>query len=579
MSNPNPLEDFRVFLTLVWEHLGLPPPTQRQLEIAHYLQHGPRRSIIQAFRGVGKSWITSAFVVWCLLLNPTLNIVVVSASKSRSDDFSTFTMRLIQDMPILRSLQPRGDQRNSKISFDVGPAPASHQPSVKSFGITGMMTGSRADLIIADDIETPLNSATQAQRDKLYELVKEFDAILKPNGSIKYLGTPQNELSLYAELTNRGYQTLIWPARFPNAAWMKANGPRLAPRLAREFEEHPELSGSPTDAGRFDDEDLIERELSYGKSGFALQFMLDTSLSDAEKFPLRCSDLIVMPFPGNNLFPEQINWSSDPDRAWPDLQCVGLRGDRFYRPYGDPGNLKAPTGSMMFIDPSGRGKDETSIAVVKFLNGNLFWTVSKGYRDGYSLPVLSDIAKVAKDEEVNLIKIEKNFGDGMFAQLLRPVLDTQGVNVTIEDVHANIQKEKRIIDTLEPVMNSHRLIVDKALIANDLDSTKDLPADEALKYMVFYQMTRITRERGALQRDDRLDALAGAVQHWVEFMSMDDERAVALEKRKLFEAELKLFTAQAKKQPGVMSRRITGDNARSFFDNPNSISSMIPGSR
>ena len=65
-------KDFRYFLTAVWTHLNLPAPTRAQLCIAEYLQHGPKRLQIQAFRGVGKSWITAAFVLWTLFNNPCL---------------------------------------------------------------------------------------------------------------------------------------------------------------------------------------------------------------------------------------------------------------------------------------------------------------------------------------------------------------------------------------------------------------------------------------------------------------------------------------------------------------------------
>ena len=157
------LKDFRNFLFLVWKHLNLPKPTPVQDDIAQYLQDGPRRIVIQAFRGVGKSWITSAFVCHQLLLNPRLNFLVVSASKTRSDDFSTFTLRLISEMPILQHLKPHEDQRSSKISFDVGPAPAAHAPSVKSVGITGQLTGSRADIIIADDVESALLASPESK--------------------------------------------------------------------------------------------------------------------------------------------------------------------------------------------------------------------------------------------------------------------------------------------------------------------------------------------------------------------------------------------------------------------------------
>ena len=202
----NQLQDFRNFLYIAWKHLNLPDPTPIQYDIAEYIQNGPKRRVVQAFRGVGKSWITSAYVCHQLLLDPSKNILVVSASKQRSDDFSTFTLRLINEMPILRHLKPLESQRNSKIAFDVGPAPASHAPSVVSKGITSQITGSRADLIVADDVESLNNSATQTMRDKLSEGIKEFDAVLKPDGNIVFLGTPQTESSIYAALPERGFK-------------------------------------------------------------------------------------------------------------------------------------------------------------------------------------------------------------------------------------------------------------------------------------------------------------------------------------------------------------------------------------
>ena len=97
------LKDFRNFLFVVWKHLNLPDPTPIQYDIADYMQHGPKRSVVEAFRGVGKSWICSAYVVHQLLLDPSKNFLVVSASKTRSDDFSTFTLRIIREIPMLNS--------------------------------------------------------------------------------------------------------------------------------------------------------------------------------------------------------------------------------------------------------------------------------------------------------------------------------------------------------------------------------------------------------------------------------------------------------------------------------------------
>jgi hypothetical protein len=540
----DPLGDFRVFLYLVWKFLGLPDPTPVQYDIAQYLQRiyhrkGPRRAIIQAFRGVGKTWITVAFVCWALYCNPQLKILVVSASKLHADNFTTFAMRLILELPELQHLKPTDDQRNSKVSFDVAQAQADHSPSVKSVGITGQLTGSRADIIVVDDVEVPNNSATQVMRDKLAESVKEFDAILKPDGIVIYLGTPQTEMSLYNVLTERGYAIRIWPARYPEPELVSFYGQRLAPKIIKALDENPKLSGKPTDPKRFSDFDLLEREASYGRSGFQLQFMLNTRLSDAERYPLKLHDLVVMDC-NPEMAPEKVIWCNGVPQIINELPCVGLGDDRYYSPMALVGSWVPYTGSVMAIDPAGRGKDETAYAVVKILNSQLFLLESGGFSGGYSEDTLEKLAQIAKRQQVNRVLIEANFGDGMFEQLLKPFL-TRIYPVTTEEVKHSIQKEKRIIDTLEPVMNQHRLIVDRKLIERDYKSTQHLPSEQALKYQLFYQMSRITRERGALAQDDRLDALAIAVGYWVEAMARDVDKAMSDEKERRLKEALENF--------------------------------------
>jgi hypothetical protein len=520
----DPLTDFRKFLFVVWDHLNLPKPTDVQYDIAKYVQHGPKRSIIEAFRGVGKSWITSAYVVWLLYMNPQLNILVVSASKTRSDDFTTFTLRLLKEIPVLAHLIPSEDQRQSRISFDVGPAAASHAPSVKSVGVTGQLAGSRADVLIADDIEVPNNSATQGMRDKLSEAVKEFDAILKPDGRIIYLGTPQNQESLYNKLPDRGYELRIWPARYPSEDQMIGYGDKIAPLIVDRLENDKDLLGQSTDPDRFSDFDLMEREASYGRSGFSLQFMLDTRLSDAERYPLKVGDLVVMDIPIHE-GPEKVLWASDDQHIIQELPNVAFNGDHYHRPMFIPEDFIEYNGSVMSIDPSGRGKDETGYAVVKMLNGYLYVRRCGGVAGGYTEEALQKLAVIAKEEEVNEIIVESNFGDGMFNQLMLPVLGKIHP-VTMSEVRHNTQKEKRIIDVLEPVMNQHRLVVDKKVIQQDYDSCQNLPPEQALRYQLMYQMTRITNDRGALTNDDRLDALAMAVQYWVDAMAQDAEHKI-----------------------------------------------------
>lgn len=489
--------------------------------------------MIQAFRGVGKSYVTSAFVCWLLYCNPMLNILVVSASKDRSDNFSIFTKRLIEDMPLLEHLKAKPGQRDSNVAFDVGPAGISHSPSVKSVGITGQLTGSRADVIVADDIESLNNSLTQIMRDQLAERIKEFDAVLKPlpTSRIIYLGTPQSEMSLYNQLPERGYDIRIWPARVPVDP-DKYKG-RLAPSIMDMIERGVEV-GTPTDPDRFSDLDLVEREASYGRSGFALQFMLDTSLSDQDRYPLKLNDLMVMRL-DPRMGPAKLVWGNDPDALLPDLPLVGLTGDRYYRPLWFSKEMTEFTGCVMAVDPSGRGKDETGYAIVKILHGNLFLVDAGGFKDGYSEATLKALAVLAKTHQVNTIRVEPNMGDGMFAQLLRPVVNRIHPCSVEDDERSVGQKEVRIIDTLEPLLNQHRLVVDLRLIERD---AKSEPA-----YQLFYQLTRVTRDRGALKHDDRLDALAQACAYWVEHMSRDTEQAAQEHKDRLFDEELEKFRA------------------------------------
>ena len=531
----DPMLDFRNFLWHVWKFLLLPEPTPVQYEIASYIQTGPRRQIIQAFRGCGKSWITSAYVLWKLHHNPEEKFLVVSASKQRSDDFSIFTKRLINEMPMLKRLIPRDDQRSSNIAFDVAPARAAHAPSVKSVGVMGQMTGSRATHIIADDVEVANNSDTEDKRDKLLKTVMEFEAIIMPEvGRITYLGTPQTESSVYNKLREKGYDCRIWPARFPTTDKLVSFGGALAQSLSSQLDATPELAGRPTDERRFNDLDLIEREAAYGRSGFALQFQLDTTLSDAERYPLKQADLIVMELNPEKA-PVSLSWAAGPQQMIKDLANVGFTGDRLYRPlFIDPVWAKYE-GSVMFIDPAGRGKDETGYAVVKSLHGKLYVTALGGLTGGYEYPTLKKLAEIAKEQKVNWIQIEANFGDGMYTKIFTPVLGSI-YPVTMEEVKVHIQKERRIIDTLEPVMNQHRLVIDYSELKRDLDSTED-----ERKYSLLYQLTHITRDRGSLRHDDRLDALSGAVAYWVESMARDAEKAHELHQEALLDAELRKF--------------------------------------
>lgn len=515
----NARKNFWAFLYIVWKSISLPPPTPIQVDIANYLQHPPSdRIIIEGFRGVAKSFITCAFVVWCLWLNRQLKVEIVSASGDRADANARFIKQVIHTIPFLADMKASKEQLDTQNIFDVGGAIPDISPSVKSIGITGQITGTRADILIADDVEVPKNSATQTQREKLSEAVKEFDAILKPNGRIIYLGTPQTESSLYNILGDRGYITRIWPVVYPALHQVEDHyGQNLAPFIWNKLKDDPSLEGKPTDPLRFNEEEIFKRSLSYGKAGFALQFMLNTRLSDAEKYPLKVSDLIVTDL---DMYESSVKWSwaKSRENLIKDIPCTAMKGDYFYSELSRSPDTMPYDTTIMAIDPSGRGTDETAYVVLKYLNGYLFLMDVGGYSEGYSDLTLTQLATRARFWDVDLVLVEANFGDGMFTKVMTPIFNKIHP-CGIEEVKSTGQKEARIIDTLEPVMMRHKLIVNRPIIEVDYK----VFTEKKYEYSLVYQMTRLCREKNALPHDDRLDALAMGVGHFVEMMDVADE--------------------------------------------------------
>ena len=511
--------------------LGLPAPTRIQQDIARFLSDSdnPLR-FIQAFRGIGKSFLTCVYVVWRLWREPNLKVLIVSANETLATENATLIKLLIEHHvgdALWSELRPRPDQRSSTLAFDVGPAVPDKSPSVKVVGITGQLTGSRSDILISDDVEVPKNSQTETQRDRLRELTGEYTDIAKTGSEIIYLGTPQSQESIYKALPGKGYATRVWPGRYPLAAKLSGYLGTLAPLLQSDIDADPALckpigstlAGSPTDPKRFNEHEMMLREVGRGPAGFALQYLLDTTLSDADRYPLKTRDLIVTDVDAK-LAPIRLAWGSAKEQVHLDLDNVGFTGDRFHRPMFISPDFQPFTGTAMIIDPSGRGKDETAYCVSKFLNGYIYIRKWGGFRDGYSEETLRSLVSIAKDEGVSRILCEDTFGDGMFRQLMDPYLRRQHPHCSLEGYKRFTQKEVRILDVLRPALAQHRVVIDTAVIRADL-----LQPENVKRGM--YQLTHLTSQRGSLKHDDRVEVLAEAVKVWAEYLNADAHNAEA----------------------------------------------------
>lgn len=516
-----------------------------QLDIADFLEYGPKERMIQAQRGQAKTTITAAYAVWRLIHDPSARVLIVSAGGDLSKEIAGWIIQIINGMDILECLRPdrsAGD-RESVEAYDVHweLKGVEKSPSVKCLGITSNLQGTRADILIADDIESTKNAQTEHQRARLHHLTLDFTSICS-NGDIIYLGTPQSVDSVYNGLFSRGYSIRIWPGRYPTTEEEPNFGNFLAPLIRKRMEADPTLrtGGGPagTRGKNVDDvlpglseEALVKKEIDQGAAYFQLQHMLDTRLSDADRFPLKSHKLVFM----------QVSEQTAPleifqQRSEKTLLTVPYDfpvQDAFYRAAEFGREHLAFTGCHMYVDPAGGGQngDETAYAVTKFLAGRVFVVAIGSVKGGLEEESLDQLTAVAVRWKPNKISIEKNYGNGALSSVWTPRLLREH-RAEIEDVWETGQKELRIIDVLEPVIGSGRLVIDEDLIESDWAACQQYPLEKRASYSLFYQMSRITRAKDSLIHDDRLDALAGSVRHWVEALRQDSMKIVNQQRKR-----------------------------------------------
>lgn len=534
--------DFTDFLNdVITDFLGF-TCTDIQEDIGDFLANGPQYSMIQAQRGQAKTTITAIYAVWRMIHDPTTRTLIVSAGGPLAKEIANWIIQIIMGMSQLECLRPdpsNGD-RQSVEAFDVhyslkGPEKS---PSVACLGVTSNIQGRRADLLIADDIESSKNSESEIQREKLRKLTRDFTSICS-KGKIVYLGTPQSIDSVYNSLPSRGYTVRVWTGRYPTEKEEQNYGNALAPLLQERMRENPDLRtgggptgerGKPTDPVLLDEETLTKKEIDQGSAYFQLQHMLDTRLMDADRYPLKVGKLVFMTIPQQRI-PLFVDWLPSPEYQIHTSQDYPIDLD-LYEIHGHGDDFAEFQGTHMYIDPSGGGKngDEMAWAVTKFRSGYVYLVDIGGIPGGLHEENQNYIANLAEKWKPDQIDFEDNFGAGAFRQVITPVI-LKKHRCAIEGVYETGQKELRIIDTLEPLIGGQRLIVEKDLIELDWKRCGKYGLEIRSLYSLFFQMARLTRDKGSLGHDDRLDALAGSCRHWTDMLAVDKEKEHAKAKQ------------------------------------------------
>ena len=537
-------DHFEPFLIDVMEDLMGFNCSDIQVDIGAYLEHGPQYLMVQAQRSQAKSTIVAIYAVWCLVHDPKYRILVISAGGDVALEIANWIIQIIMNWDVLECMRPdrnHGDRASAK-AFDVHwqLKGAEKSPSVACIGVTANMQGRRADLLIPDDIESSKNGMTETQREQLAHLSKDFTSICQ-HGRIAYMGTPQTVDSIYNALPGRGYNIRIWPGRYPTPAQMEHYGDHLAPLLSERILLDPSLQtgggpmgdqGKPIDPLLLPEASLTKKELDQGTPYFQLQHMLNTALMDADRYPLKAKNLIVMAL---NLqqAPGSIAWMPDPAKrvvvsGHPD-------GVQLFRPFTTSTELFDYESRLIYVDPAGGGKngDETVATCVYFLHGYVFLMEQLPLPGGYDEAIFEKLTAFALKHQVNKINVEANYGNGAFAQMWRPIL-LKGFKDAghpgapfVEDIHESGQKELRIIDSLEPIMGRHRLVVNEDVWADDIRYCQNYPVDKRTVYTLWNQLTKLSRDRDALIHDDRIDSLAGAVRPFIDQIAIDEDQRMA----------------------------------------------------
>lgn len=567
------LNDFKLFFRLMIRKIEKVEPTPLQYEICDFVQNKEYdRIMVQGYRGASKTYVISALVVHILLNDPDHLFIIVSANTSLSSDIMKFIRRIIEELPICAHLRPKKGEEDNALRFSIPGKKASRSPSVQAISITGGMNGNRANTVISDDIEINNNSDTQLMRDKLLRNSNEFNNMLIPGGRIIYLGTPATGESIYKRLPKKGFKIRVWPARIPHIKNLNKygqDGENLSPTILAKV-----LSGNhydePTNPLMHDDEDLIKREMGaeMGKSNFALHYMLDTSLSDKDNYPLRMSDFIVFEC-NTDKAPMSIVYQSKKENI---LQYDNNRtmGDDYFNPPMTPldKDWREYEDSVMSIDPAGVGQDENGYTIAKFLHGYIYILEVGSLKGGFEEENIIRFANIAKRYGVNNVVFEDNLGGGVLTGFLRKIFTRIYPLCHIEPINVNRQKEKRIIDICEPFMNSHRVILNEQIL-------KDDEKVEKTDYSFIYQLTHINRKPGSLIHDDKLDSFSHALAYFADLSGVDEKEAIRIYQEQRRRDDMFKWASNFQEEGGVefgaeknlKSNMFKGATGHNMFDN------------
>jgi len=454
ISRPADLLEF----AWIWNRqagLGTPILHRRVLRwLEQALDEDDRRLLLMAFRGAGKSTLIGLFCAWRLYRAPETRILVLAADHALATRMVSTVRRILARHPLCAALLPEtGDGSWASDRFTVEREAVLRDPSMIAAGIGGNITGSRADLIICDDVEVAGNCDTPAKREELRTRLAETEFVLVPGGALLFVGTPHCAESLYAEGEGAhlaGYRRLVLPLldEEGNSIW-------------------PE---------RFPSDAVANLRLRVGPLAFRRQMLLEVAEDEA----VRLDPALIA------RYVEEPSYREANGRGVLTLMSQKLvSGGGWWDPaFGRPGQGDASVVAATFADGEGR----------HYLHRLSYVTHDPGAKDDPATQQCRTVAAIARDLLLPVMRIETN-GIGRFLPgLLRNEIRRLNIECPVVEVSNRVPKVQRILGALDPILAARRL-----------------SAHESVFRTRFPQEMAAWRPDAASARDDALDALAGCI--------------------------------------------------------------------
>ncbi|MGB0683694.1 MAG: phage terminase large subunit [Magnetovibrionaceae bacterium] len=429
------------------------------------------RLLLMAFRNSGKSTLVGLYCAWTLLVRPETRILVLAADDALARKMVRNVKRIIERHPLTSHLKPdRADQWASG-QFTVRRATELRDPSMLAKGVGANITGSRADVIICDDVEVPNTCDTSGKREDLRARLAELDFILVPGGQQLYVGTPHSYYTIYAEAARKELgEDLPFLAGFE----------RLKLALLDE-------AGASRWPERFPDRDIEALKARAGPARFASQMMLEPrTLVEG-----RLDPELLQPYEAE-LEASEGNGET--------LLKLGQKRLVSATCWWDPafGKSDASDASVVaavFTDEDG----DHWLHRMLYLAGNGAQGAASGAASGAAR--MEDpatwqcrtVARFADSFHLPSVTLETN-GLGRFLPgLLRKVIGEAGLSIGVVELANHRPKDHRILEAIDAPLAARRLHAHRSVFATRL-------------------ITEMREWRpGIDSADDGLDALAGAL--------------------------------------------------------------------